>query len=240
MYIHIRTRMYFCVPTWMYFDSYLYTGQVNPRDPLSVMDIELFLVGSLEQQVFWVFLDVVFSLSWVYKFAKWEHKETTIQVAKQTFCVFTKLTDSRDVIPILLPYQQYHAFRGHFKTSSMHWASCWNVASLDGLPLFVSRLFQEWKSCSGWHKYWCAELAWLNDIIYKHRLKECCPICLESFWNQCKSGNTESTPIRLSCQNWDACARMCSRACSWPCCKCIPQLKSCNRFQCDWCACLLA
>lgn len=32
---------------------------------------------------------------------------------------------------------------------------------------------------------------------------------------------------------------MCSRACSWPCCKCIPQLKSCNRFQCDWCACLM-
>ena len=34
-----------------------------------------------------------------------------------------------------------------------------------------------------------------------------------------------------------ACARMCSRACSWPCCKCIPQLKSGNRIP-VWLVCL--
>lgn len=147
------------------------------------MDIELFLVGSLEQQVFWVFLDVVFSLSWVYKFATWEHKETTIQVTKQTFCVFTEFDWLERCHPYLAPILAIPCLPRSFqnildalsvmlKCRQLRWLASLRFKAVPRVEIMF-RLAQVLVRGAGLIK-------WYYMIIYKHRLKAWCSICLES------------------------------------------------------------
>lgn len=173
----------FCIPTWIYFDSYLYTVDnidwPGESTGSTVSDGHWTLSG-------WIFRTHFFLWSSAYlevtslPSGKTKKQQSKSQNRHFVFSQNWLTPEMSSPSCSKRVFYQFHAFRGHFKTSSMHWASCWNATSLDGLLLFVSRRFEEWKSCSGWHKYWCVELAWLNNIICKHRLKEWCSIRLES------------------------------------------------------------